>query len=85
MTTAKVESFIADLEQAELNKLETQTKEGALRTLSVDESPVTWIDHLEEFVNNGERAALRRLLLDEDSAQGPSLLHPSAPAWGPAS
>ena len=80
---AEALQLIADLEQAELNKLETQTKEGALRTLSVDESPVTWIDHLEEFVNNGERAALRRLLLDEDSAQGPSLLHPSAPAWGP--
>ena len=65
---AEALQLIADLEQVELTKLEkNQTVEGAIRTLSVDESPLTWIDHLEEFVNNGERAALRRLLLDEDS------------------
>ena len=64
---AEALKLIADLEQAELEKLELKTAEGALRTLSVDEPVTTWIDHLEEFVNTGERAALRRMLLDEEA------------------
>ena len=59
--------LIADMEQVEMDKLEANVTEGAIRTLSVDEAPATWLDHLEEFISKGERACLRRMLLDEES------------------
>ncbi|CAE7452429.1 GIP, partial [Symbiodinium necroappetens] len=59
--------LIADMEQVEMDKLEANVTEGAIRTLSVDEAPATWLDHLEEFISKGDRACLRRMLLDEES------------------
>ncbi|CAE7914211.1 GIP, partial [Symbiodinium sp. KB8] len=64
---AEALQLIVDMEQVELDKLEANVTEGAIRTLSVDDAPATWLDHLEEFINKGERACLRRMLLDEES------------------
>ena len=64
---AEALQLIADMEQVEMDKLEANVTEGAIRTLSVDEAPATWLDHLEEFINKGDRACLRRMLLDEES------------------
>ncbi|CAE7879419.1 RE1 [Symbiodinium microadriaticum] len=64
---AEALQLIADMEQVEMDKLEANVTEGAIRTLSVDDAPATWLHHLEEFINKGERACLRRMLLDEES------------------
>ncbi|CAE7208082.1 RE1, partial [Symbiodinium necroappetens] len=64
---AEALQLIADMEQVEMDKLEANVTEGAIRTLSVDEAPATWLDHLEEFISKGDRACLRRMLLDEES------------------
>ena len=64
---AEALQLIADMEQVEMDKLEANVTEGAIRMLSVDEAPATWLDHLEEFISKGERACLRRMLLDEES------------------
>ncbi|CAE7478405.1 RE1, partial [Symbiodinium necroappetens] len=64
---AEALQLIADLEDIELNKLHGSTVEGAIKMLSADEYPSTWLDHLEEYVNKGERKCLRRMLLDEES------------------
>ena len=59
--------LIADLEQLELDKLEKNNTDGVLKMMSTEDSQLTWLDHLEEFVQKGERASLRRMLLDQDS------------------
>ncbi|CAE7494560.1 GIP, partial [Symbiodinium necroappetens] len=59
--------LIADLEQLELDKLEKNNTDGVLKMMSAEESQLAWLDHLEEFVQKGERASLRRMLLDEES------------------
>ena len=64
---AEALQLIADLEDIELNKLNGSTFEGAVKMLSTEEHPSTWLDHLEEYVNKGERKCLRRMLLDEES------------------
>ena len=64
---AEALQLIADLEDIELNKLHGSTVEGAIKMLSADEHPSTWLDHLEEYINKGERKCLRRMLLDEES------------------
>ena len=43
---AEALQLIADMEQVEMDKLEANVTEGAIRTLSVDEAPATWLDHL---------------------------------------
>ena len=64
---AEALQLIADLEDIELNKLNGSTFEGAVKMLNTDEHPSTWLDHLEEYVNKGERKCLRRMLVDEES------------------
>ena len=64
---AEALQLIADLEDIELNKLNDSTFEGAVKMMNTDEQPSTWLDHLEEYVNKGERKCLRRMLLDEES------------------
>ena len=64
---AEALQLIADLEDIELNKLHGSTVEGAIKMLNVDERPSTWLDHLEEYINKGERKCLRRMLVEEES------------------
>ncbi|CAE7339861.1 RE1 [Symbiodinium sp. KB8] len=66
---AEALQLIADLEQLELelDKLEKNNTDGVLKMMSAEESQLTWLDHLKEFVQKGERASLRRMLLDEES------------------
>ncbi|CAE7520995.1 RE1 [Symbiodinium sp. CCMP2456] len=64
---AEALQLISDLEEVELQKLRAQTTEGVIKTLVTDETPTTWLDHLEEFVATGKRACLRRMLMDEEA------------------
>ncbi|CAE7211932.1 GIP, partial [Symbiodinium necroappetens] len=64
---AEALQLIADLEQLELDKLEKNNTDGVLKMMSTEDPQLTWLDHLEEFVQRGERASLRRMLLDEES------------------
>ncbi|CAE7319363.1 RE1, partial [Symbiodinium sp. CCMP2592] len=65
---AEALQLIADLEQVELGKLEKQTEEGVLKMIASEEETVTtWIDYAEAFVETGERASLRRMLLDPEA------------------
>ncbi|CAE7224887.1 GIP, partial [Symbiodinium sp. CCMP2456] len=64
---AEALQLISDLEEVELQKLKAQTTEGVIKTLMTDETPTTWLDHLEEFVATGKRACLRRMLMDEEA------------------
>ncbi|CAE7478551.1 RE1, partial [Symbiodinium necroappetens] len=64
---AEALQLIADLEQLELDKLEKNNTDGVLKMMSAEETQLTWLDHLEEFIQKGERACLRRMLLDEES------------------
>ncbi|CAE7361857.1 GIP [Symbiodinium sp. CCMP2456] len=64
---AEALQLISDLEEVELQKLKAQTTEGVIKALVTDETPTTWLDHLEEFVATGKRACLRRMLMDDEA------------------
>ena len=65
---AEALQLISDLEEVELQRLKGQTTEGVIKAMTtMDETPSTWLDHLEEFVATGERASLRRMLMDDEA------------------